>query len=241
MFGSSIRISQPCVYCTLFQPRPTMTTINTPIIPIFYDKRLHGSLLGRAVEDASLRWLGFSGNKAARLNQLPESQLLFAIVSCEWLGREADTLIRDIRAMHSTVQVILCCVQPTVPPSSVLYPLLTTADPDVFCHVSELTTCLQTLMAGRSFVSAHKWADTNERPNAEPLPGWNALTERERNIIRLMAEGHKTPEIADKLFISPYTVNNHKASIGEKLDVNGGPGSLIRFVMTNRDKILASG
>ena len=214
-----------------------MTTINRSIIPIFYDKRLHGSLLGRSVEDASLHWFGFSSNNAACLNQLPESPLLFTIVSCKWLGQEADTLIRAIRSMHPTVQVILCCVQPTVPQSSILHPLLTHADPDIFCHVSELTTCLQTLLAGRLFVSAHKWADTNKRPNAEPLPGWNSLSARERDIIRLMAEGLKTPKIAIKLFISPHTVNNHKANIGEKLDVSGGPGSLIQFVMTNREKI----
>ena len=45
------------------------------------------------------------------------------------------------------------------------------------------------------------------------------LTPREMEIIRLSREGLSNAKIAEKLFISVYTVNNHKQNIYSKLDV----------------------
>jgi DNA-binding NarL/FixJ family response regulator len=46
------------------------------------------------------------------------------------------------------------------------------------------------------------------------------LTAREQEILRLLAEGMSTREIAEKLYISPKTVENHRANIMNKLDLH---------------------
>jgi DNA-binding NarL/FixJ family response regulator len=46
------------------------------------------------------------------------------------------------------------------------------------------------------------------------------LTRREREVLKLLAEGKRTNEIARALYISPYTVRRHRANIMEKLGVN---------------------
>ena len=43
------------------------------------------------------------------------------------------------------------------------------------------------------------------------------LTSREVEIIRLIAEGHTSQQMADKLFISPRTVETHRANLMKKL------------------------
>ncbi|MEX1187079.1 MAG: response regulator transcription factor [Gemmatimonadaceae bacterium] len=43
------------------------------------------------------------------------------------------------------------------------------------------------------------------------------LTERERDVLQLVAHGYTAPEIGEKLFISPKTVDTYKQRIGEKL------------------------
>jgi two-component system, NarL family, response regulator NreC len=43
------------------------------------------------------------------------------------------------------------------------------------------------------------------------------LTDRERDVMRLIAEGYTAPEIGEKLFISPKTVDTYKQRINEKL------------------------
>lgn len=46
------------------------------------------------------------------------------------------------------------------------------------------------------------------------------LTDREREILKLLAEGHSVPEIAQMLVISPKTVERHKTNLMSKLDIH---------------------
>jgi DNA-binding NarL/FixJ family response regulator len=53
----------------------------------------------------------------------------------------------------------------------------------------------------------------------EPESPFPELTERELEVLQLIAQGHKNQEIAQKLVISPNTVRNHITSIFSKLQV----------------------
>jgi DNA-binding NarL/FixJ family response regulator len=57
---------------------------------------------------------------------------------------------------------------------------------------------------------------------------YGTLTSREQEVLRLLAEGLSTKEISDKLFISPKTVENHRANIMKKLDLHS-TFELVRF------------
>lgn len=46
------------------------------------------------------------------------------------------------------------------------------------------------------------------------------ITRREKEILKLAAEGLTTAQIADQLFISPYTVESHRKNLMEKFEVN---------------------
>jgi DNA-binding NarL/FixJ family response regulator len=49
---------------------------------------------------------------------------------------------------------------------------------------------------------------------------YDSLSEREREVFQLVAEGRPNKEIADLLFVSPNTIETHRAHIMEKLDVH---------------------
>jgi DNA-binding CsgD family transcriptional regulator/tetratricopeptide (TPR) repeat protein len=56
---------------------------------------------------------------------------------------------------------------------------------------------------------------------AEPeTHGWAALTTSERTVARLVAEGLTNREVADRLFVSPHTVNSHLRHVFTKLGIN---------------------
>jgi DNA-binding NarL/FixJ family response regulator len=55
------------------------------------------------------------------------------------------------------------------------------------------------------------------RPSHEPDLRLNSLTNRERDVLYLMAQGRSNPEIADSLFIGTETVKTHVANILAKL------------------------
>lgn len=56
------------------------------------------------------------------------------------------------------------------------------------------------------------------------------LSEREREILRLIAEGQTTPEIATTLFLSPHTVQSHRDHIMTKLDLHS-KAALIKYAI----------
>jgi len=57
---------------------------------------------------------------------------------------------------------------------------------------------------------------------------YNTLTLREQEIMVLLAEGMSSREIAEKLFISPRTVENHRTNIMRKLDLHSAY-ELVRY------------
>lgn len=58
------------------------------------------------------------------------------------------------------------------------------------------------------------------------------ITKREREILVCIINGLKTPEIADKLFISYHTVENHKRNLRTKTQCKTS-GELVNFVLQN--------
>jgi DNA-binding NarL/FixJ family response regulator len=62
-------------------------------------------------------------------------------------------------------------------------------------------------------------------PKPHPFP---ELTDRERSILDLLASGHRTAAIAEKLFLSPKTVSNNMTSIFAKLQVADRAAAIIR-------------
>jgi two-component system response regulator NreC len=60
----------------------------------------------------------------------------------------------------------------------------------------------------------------NGRQTDEPDTPWRSLTAREKQVLKLVAEGYKTKEIAGILCISEKTVAKHRANIMRKLDLH---------------------
>jgi len=65
-------------------------------------------------------------------------------------------------------------------------------------------------------------------PSPPPTNLFPELTEREREILALIAQGYTNPAIAERLVLSPKTVRNHVSAIFNKLQVAGRAGAIIR-------------
>jgi two-component system response regulator NreC len=57
-------------------------------------------------------------------------------------------------------------------------------------------------------------------PGATPEDAYDALSDREKEVLLLAAVGHANREIARQLQVSEQTVHNHRANIMEKLGVH---------------------
>ena len=76
-----------------------------------------------------------------------------------------------------------------------------------------------------------------EEVDAQQVVQNSLLSEREMEVLQLLAEGCSTPEIATNLFISQKTVKNHLASIYEKIDARDRTHAVIRAVKMGIIKI----
>ena len=65
------------------------------------------------------------------------------------------------------------------------------------------------------------------------LEKMTSLTKAERKVLNAISEGYTTPQIAQKLFVSKKTIENHRVNISRKLNLSG-PNSLISFALRLR-------
>jgi len=64
----------------------------------------------------------------------------------------------------------------------------------------------------------------------EERASYDGLTDREREVLRLIAEGYTNPEIAEALHLSPHTVQSHRRAIMEKLNLHDRV-ELVKYAM----------
>lgn len=80
----------------------------------------------------------------------------------------------------------------------------------------EIETAIQSVLAGKMYFS-NEIGNAPETPNENEAP---TLTKREKEIMKLLAEGKTSNEIASQLFLSVYTVDTHRKNLLTKFEVN---------------------
>jgi len=107
----------------------------------------------------------------------------------------------------------------------------------------DLISAINAVHKGGAFmspsISKKVMTDYIQRAQGEEKVGFDTLTTREREILQLVAEGNSNKKIAEALFISPKTVETHRAHIMDKLNIHDRAGLIkyaIRKGMINLDK-----
>lgn len=100
---------------------------------------------------------------------------------------------------------------------------------------NELAAALDTILAGRRYLCRAldlAVVQQLERHAGEEGSELSRLTPRQRQILQLIAEGHATRDIADRLHLSIKTVESHRSQVMQRLDIYDVPG-LVRFAIRN--------
>ncbi|NOU67408.1 response regulator [Paenibacillus sp. LMG 31461] len=85
----------------------------------------------------------------------------------------------------------------------------------------ELATSIRSVMAGRRIYASELVDETYKEENP--------LTEREKEVLNLIADGKNTKEIANQMYITSGTVRNYISIILDKLNVSNRIEALMRF------------
>src|SRR5215472_9177575 len=100
---------------------------------------------------------------------------------------------------------------------------------------TELISALHVVQSGQFYLSPAAQSvmvgDYLQRVRiGEEKDSYNSLTEREREILKLVAEGHTNNQIAEILVISPKTVDTHRTHVMDKLNLHSR-AELVKYAM----------
>lgn len=102
----------------------------------------------------------------------------------------------------------------------------------------DLLSCLRTVVEGNHYISptmSHLLVETqkNAETLAQSVPTLQHLSPAERHILTLLVDNLTSKEIADKLFVSVRTVENHRTHMCQKLGIKGH-NKLLQFALENK-------
>jgi DNA-binding NarL/FixJ family response regulator len=133
--------------------------------------------------------------------------------------------IKEIRRVSEDTKIIVLTVHSTE--EYILATLQAGADGYVLkdAHSTELMTAIRHVLDGRRYLSPSISGTIIDgllqgKKASGIKSSWETLTQREREILKLIAEGHKNKDIADLLCIILKTVEKHRANLMDKLDLH---------------------
>ena len=102
---------------------------------------------------------------------------------------------------------------------------------------TELVNAVRAVTEGKSFLSPSAarimvadYVRGNDAAAGGVVDRYDSLSEREREVLQLVAEGHSTKEIAHLLSVSPTTAETHRTHLLQKLDVHN-TAQLVRYAL----------
>jgi len=194
--------------------------------PVMHEGLTH---LLHAQEDIRVVGAAANGRDAVRqVSELRPNVVIADIAMPEMNGIEATRQIRErspetqvvILSMHSTPDHIFDALEA----GARAYLLKENA-------ASEIVSAVRAVHAGERYL-CKKITDVlaeqvARRRGPNPL---DSLSQREREILQLVAEGRSSAEIAGKLSLSPKTVDSYRSRLMRKLQINDVPG-LVKFAI----------
>jgi two-component system response regulator NreC len=176
-----------------------------------------------AREDLQILGEAEDGQKAIRSVEEHEPDLLLMDLSMPKMG--GLEAIRELKARHPRTKILVLTIHATE--EFVLDALQAGASGYVLKDAThdELMLAIKSVLQEKRYLSPDISAKVIEgyidgRKTVKSKSAWDSLTSRERQILKLIAEGRKNKEIAHILFISVKTVAKHRANIMGKLDLH---------------------
>jgi DNA-binding NarL/FixJ family response regulator len=102
------------------------------------------------------------------------------------------------------------------------------------CAASELVLAVRVVLTGRTYMSPtlREPVEHLRWEGANPVPQEDRLTERQRQVLQLLAQGKNMQEIGDSLEVTPRTVAFHKYQMRAVLGAHSD-AELVRYALRN--------
>jgi len=182
-------------------------------------------------ENPDFEVVGEAGDGIDLLRILKESRADMVILDISMPNLRGIDAIREIKAVRPKAKILIVTMHKDK--EYLLQSLAAGAD-GYFLKKdanTELFAAIEKIRKGKNYVSSHlsrELTDNWEQIRAEfkkPL-----LSPREKEVLKLIAQGKSNKDIADLLFVSIHTVERHRANLMEKLDLKK-TADLVRYAI----------
>ncbi len=167
--------------------------------------------------EPDLAVVGEASNGAEALAKMAvlDPQLVLMDVRMEKMG--GIEACREIKSRYPDVRILMLTSYTNE--DAVISSILAGASGYLLKHLSraELLRSIRLVAAGQTLIDANATQQALDR--ISQMPGWE-LTEREREVLTLIARGYTNKQIADALTVTEKTARNHVSHILEKLGLS---------------------
>ncbi|MBN8790568.1 MAG: response regulator transcription factor [Terrimonas sp.] len=175
--------------------------------------------------ETGLEWLGHAMNAASCMAFLQQKQLPDVILmDINLPDKSGIELCKEVKEKYPAVFIIGLS---TFNQQSFIQKMMENGASGYILKnatLEELVEAIETVVKGKTFLS-NETAATLRKPDNIAVP---VITSREKEVLKLVAEGMTNNEIAQQLFISPTTVETHRKSLLNKFAAKN-TASLIRM------------
>ena len=177
--------------------------------------------------DSRFEVVGEAGNGRAGLQMTKNLKPDIIIVDISLPDQSGIQLTREIRSLLSETRILIVSMHSKIDYIAEAFQAGATGYVVKESASERLLQGLESVAKGDYFLDSSVSHTVVENLMKSPLKeakitdaDYNTLTPREQEIMRFLAEGLSSKKIAKKLFISPKTVENHRANIMNKLDLH---------------------
>ena len=177
--------------------------------------------------DSHFEVIGEAGNGREGLQLTKKLKPDVIIVDISLPDRSGIQLTREIRTFLSTTRILIVSMHSKIDYIAEAFQAGATGYVVKESASERLLQGLESVVRGDYFLDSSVSHAVVENLMKSPLKeakitdaDYDTLTPREQEVMRLLAEGLSSKKVAEKLFISPKTVENHRANIMNKLGLH---------------------
>lgn len=193
------------------------------------------------VSHDELEVIGEAGDGKTALREIEEHRPNVAILDVDMPEMDGFDVVRALKEKNVTVEVVFLTMYKDEEMFNEALDLGVKAYVLKDSAVTDLIGAVRAVLAGSNFISPSlSGLLINRHSRANDLkrskPGLKDLTPTERRILPLIADNKTSREIAEALFISVRTVENHRSNICQKLDLHGAH-ALLKFALEHKSQL----
>lgn len=189
-------------------------------------------------EDTGIEVIKEAGNSAEALAMLEKETFDIIILDLQMPGMSGIELSKMIKSRFKNISIILLTMHrdERIFNNSLDYGL------DAYIlkenAVEEVLKAVHVVADGNFYLSPSMseymvQKSMKQKKLSDENPGIKILSEKEKEILNMIAQNKTTKEIAEALFVSYKTIENHRANICKKLNISGC-NALLKFIIENK-------